>query len=177
VIANGKGRDVQALVRAMQAGATSVVEAGIGEVVAHGAERSTEVFALPSDIAMPCALGGAVDGDEAVKMTAKYVIEGANGPLTPAADEVLASRGVIVVPDIYANAGGVTCSYLEQCQNYAHLQWDEDEVNASVVGTMRAVFKRLHSFSTENQLTYREAAIVLGVKALADAHQLRGLHP
>lgn len=177
VIANGKGLDVQALVRAMHEGATSVVETGIGEVVARGAERSAEVFTLPSDIAMPCALGGAVDTDEASTLAAKYVIEGANGPLTPAADAVLAGRGVVVVPDIYANAGGVTCSYLEQCQNYAHLQWDEDEVNASVVNTMRAVFKRLHSFSTENQLTYREAAIVLGVKALADAHQLRGLHP
>ena len=177
VITNGKGLDVQALVRAMQDGAASVVETGIGEVVARGAERSAEVFTLPSDIAMPCALGGAVDGDEAATLTAKYVIEGANGPLSPAADAVLASRGVIVVPDIYANAGGVTCSYLEQCQNYAHLQWDEDEVNASVVNTMRAVFKRLHAFSAENELTYREAAIVLGVKALADAHQLRGLHP
>jgi glutamate dehydrogenase (NAD(P)+) len=57
------------------------------------------------------------------------------------------------------------------------LQWDEDQVNASVVNTMRAVFKRLHAFSTENGLTYRAAASVLGVKALADAHQLRGLHP
>ena len=177
VIANEKGLDVQALVRAMQSGSTSVVDAGIGEVVARGVERSAEVFTLASDIAMPCALGGAIDENEAVTMTAKYVIEGANGPLTPAADQVLADRGVIVVPDIYANAGGVTCSYLEQCQNYAHLQWDEDEVNASVVNTMRAVFKRLHSFSTENRLTYRSAAIALGVKALADAHQLRGLHP
>ena len=127
--------------------------------------------------APPNAQGMAVDKDEAVSLTAKYVIEGANGPLTPAADEVLNDRGVIVVPDIYANAGGVTCSYLEQCQNYAHLQWDEDEVNASVVNTMRAVFKRLHSFSAENGLNYRKAASVLGVKALADAHQLRGLHP
>jgi glutamate dehydrogenase (NAD(P)+) len=57
------------------------------------------------------------------------------------------------------------------------LQWDEDEVNASVVNTMRAAFKRLHGFATQNGLTYRSAASVLGVKALADAHQLRGLHP
>ncbi|MFZ9706207.1 MAG: Glu/Leu/Phe/Val family dehydrogenase [Ilumatobacteraceae bacterium] len=177
VVASEKGLDVQALVRATQNGVGSVVDAGVGEVIARGVESSTKVFALPSDIAMPCALGGAIDKDEAVSLTAKYVIEGANGPLTPAADEVLNDRAVIVVPDIYANAGGVTCSYLEQCQNYAHLQWDEDEVNASVVNTMRAVFKRLHAFSTENDLNYRKAASVLGVKALADAHQLRGLHP
>ncbi|NDF68844.1 MAG: hypothetical protein EB143_04935 [Actinobacteria bacterium] len=177
VIASEKGLDVQALMHATQSGVGSVVDAGVGEVIARGVKSSAKVFELPSDIAMPCALGGAVDKDEAVSLTAKYVIEGANGPLTPAADEVLNDRGVIVVPDIYANAGGVTCSYLEQCQNYAHLQWDEDEVNASVVNTMRAVFKRLHTFSTENGLTYRAAASVLGVKALADAHQLRGLHP
>jgi glutamate dehydrogenase (NAD(P)+) len=176
VIASEKGLDVQALVRATQSGVTSVVDAGVGEVIARGVQSSTQVFTLPSDIAMPCALGGAIDKDEAVSLTARYVIEGANGPLTPAADDVLNDRGVIV-PDIYANAGGVTCSYLEQCQNYAHLQWDEDEVNASVVNTMRAVFKRLHTFSEENGLTYRAAASVLGVKALADAHRLRGLHP
>ena len=177
VVASDKGLDVQALVRATQSGVTSVVDAGVGEVIARGVQSSTKVFTLPSDIAMPCALGGAIDNDEAASLTARYVIEGANGPLTPAADDVLNDRGVIVVPDIYANAGGVTCSYLEQCQNYAHLQWDEDEVNASVVNTMRAVFKRLHAFSEENGLTYRAAASVLGVKALADAHQLRGLHP
>jgi len=177
VIASEKGLDITALVRATQRGVGSVVDAGVGEVIARGVERSGDVFALPSDIAMPCALGGAVDVREAKSLTARYVIEGANGPLTPAADDVLNDRGVIVVPDIYANAGGVTCSYLEQCQNYAHLQWDEDEVNASVVSTMRSVFKRLHAFSEEHQLSYRRAASVLGVKALADAHQLRGLHP
>ena len=177
VIASEKGIDIDALVHATQRGVGSVVDAGIGEVIARGIERSTDVFGLPSDIAMPCALGGAVDVREAELMTAKYVIEGANGPLTPGADAVLSERGVIIVPDIFANAGGVTCSYLEQCQNFAHLQWDEDEVNASVVATMRAAFKRLHEFSTENHLTYRAAASVLGVKALADAHHLRGLHP
>ena len=177
VIASEKGIDIDALVHATQRGVGSVVDAGVGEVIARGIERSTDVFGLPSDIAMPCALGGAVDVREAGLMTAKYVIEGANGPLTPGADDVLNERGVIIVPDIFANAGGVTCSYLEQCQNFAHLQWDEDEVNASVVATMRSAFKRLHEFSAENRLTYRAAASVLGVKALADAHHLRGLHP
>jgi glutamate dehydrogenase (NAD(P)+) len=177
VIASEKGIDIDALVHATQRGVGSVVDAGVGEVIARGVERSTDVFGLPSDIAMPCALGSAVDVREAGLMTAKFVIEGANGPLTPGADAVLNERGVIIVPDIFANAGGVTCSYLEQCQNFAHLQWDEDEVNASVVATMRSAFKRLHEFSTENHLTYRAAASVLGVKALADAHHLRGLHP
>lgn len=172
VIASEKGLDIPALVLATQRGV-----AGVGEVIARGVERSVDVFTSPSDIAMPCALGDAIDTPQANTLAARIVIEGANGPLTPAANDVLNDRGVIIVPDIYANAGGVTCSYLEQCQNFAHLQWDEDEVNASVVATMRQVFKRLHAFSIENKLTYRTAASVLGVKALADAHQLRGLHP
>lgn len=177
VIADERGIDVKALVLATQRGLGSVVDANVGEVIARGIESSAGVFSLPSDIAMPCALGGAIDTNEARSLTATYVIEGANGPLTPGADDVLNDRGVIVVPDIYANAGGVTCSYLEQCQNYAHLQWDEDEVNASVVSTMQSAFKRLHAFSQEHNLSYRRSASVLGVKALADAHQLRGLHP
>lgn len=177
VITNDKGLDIDALVRAMGDGATSVADTGIGEVVSRGVASSSEVFALNCDIAMPCALGGAIDQLEAQRLSAKYVVEGANGPVTPDGDAILLDRGVIVVPDIYANAGGVTCSYLEQCQNYAHLQWDEDEVNASVISTMRSVFRRLHAFASEHSLPYRDAASVLGVKALADAHQLRGLHP
>jgi glutamate dehydrogenase (NAD(P)+) len=81
------------------------------------------------------------------------------------------------VPDVYANAGGVTCSYLEQCQNFAHLSWDESEVNEKVVSLMQGAFKRLHSFSVDQKLHYRLAASVLGVKTIADSHRMRGLHP
>ena len=73
---------------------------------------------------MPCALGEAVGEAEANGMKARIIVEGANGPLTPTADLILADKGAIVIPDVYANAGGVTCSYLEQCQNFAHLTWD-----------------------------------------------------
>ena len=105
------------------------------------------------------------------------ILEGANGPLTPGADHILADRGVVVIPDVYANAGGVTCSYLEQCQNFAHLTWDEDEVNARVIDLMRAAFEKFYAFAQESGLPYRLAASVLGVKTIADAHRMRGLHP
>jgi glutamate dehydrogenase (NAD(P)+) len=78
---------------------------------------------------------------------------------------------------VYANAGGVTCSYLEQCQNFAHLTWDEDEVNARVIDLMRAAFERFYAFTQESKLPNRLAASVLGVKTIADAHRMRGLHP
>ncbi|MFZ9292466.1 MAG: Glu/Leu/Phe/Val family dehydrogenase, partial [Ilumatobacteraceae bacterium] len=171
------GIDVAALDAAMRAGARSVVETDQGDIVAKGADGSPALFALPADIVMPCALGDAVDARVAATMDARLVVEGANGPLTPDADEVLADKGVVVVPDVYANAGGVTCSYLEQCQNFAHLSWDEDEVNRTVVDLMRGAFRRLHGFATEHAIPYRMAAQVLGMKTIADAHRLRGLHP
>ncbi|NDC26952.1 MAG: Glu/Leu/Phe/Val dehydrogenase, partial [Actinobacteria bacterium] len=154
-----------------------VADCGVGEVVARGEKGSAAVFGLPCDIVMPCALGDAVGEAEAQTITAKLVVEGANGPLTPGADHVLADRGVVVIPDVYANAGGVTCSYLEQCQNFAHLTWDEDEVNARVIDLMRAAFEKFYAFAQESGLPYRLAASVLGVKTIADAHRMRGLHP
>jgi glutamate dehydrogenase (NAD(P)+) len=105
------------------------------------------------------------------------IVEGANGPLTPTADLIMADKGAIIIPDVYANAGGVTCSYLEQCQNFAHLTWDEDEVNARVIDLMRAAFERFYAFAQESKLPNRLAASVLGVKTIADAHRMRGLHP
>ena len=176
-IHDGNGLDLTKIDQAFRDGTRSVADCGIGEVVARGEKGSAAVFGLPCDIVMPCALGDAVGESEAQTITAKLVVEGANGPLTPGADHVLADRGVVVIPDVYANAGGVTCSYLEQCQNFAHLTWDEDEVNARVIDLMRAAFEKFYAFAQESGLPYRLAASVLGVKTIADAHRMRGLHP
>ncbi|MEY2939623.1 MAG: hypothetical protein RIS58_610 [Actinomycetota bacterium] len=176
-IYDDKGLDLTRIDQAFRDGVRSVADCGVGEVVAAGHKGSAAVFGLPCDIVMPCALGDAVGEAEAQSITAKLVVEGANGPLTPGADHVLAERGVVVIPDVYANAGGVTCSYLEQCQNFAHLTWDEDEVNARVIDLMRAAFEKFYAFAQESGLPYRLAASVLGVKTIADAHRMRGLHP
>ena len=171
------GLDIALIDRKMREGAKSVIETGVGEIIGKGVDGSAAIFSVDCDILMPCALGDAVDEHIASQIKAKLVVEGANGPLTPKADEVLTDRGIIVVPDVYANAGGVTCSYLEQCQNFAHLSWDEDEVNEKVISLMQSAFKRLHSFSVEQKLPYRLAASVLGIKTIADSHRMRGLHP
>jgi len=176
-IHSGGGLDLARIDAAIKGGASSVIETGVGDVVAKGKGRSNVVFGLDADIAMPCALGDAVHETEANAMKAKLVVEGANGPLTPTADAILADRGVIIMPDVLANAGGVTCSYLEQCQNFAHLTWDEDDVNARVIELMRAAFNRLYAFADGSNLPYRLATSVLGVKTIADAHRMRGLHP
>ncbi len=171
------GLDLGRIDAALLGGATSVIETGVGDVVAKGVAGSRELFGLDADIAMPCALESAVHDKEAISMKARLVVEGANGPLTPAADEILADNGVIIMPDVLANAGGVTCSYLEQCQNFAHLTWDEDDVNARVTDLMRAAFNRFYTFAETTKLPYRMATTVLGVKTIADAHRMRGLHP
>ena len=176
-IHNPNGIDLATVDRKLREGAKSVVETGAGDVIGKGLDGATKVFFVDCDIVMPCALGDAVDEHIASQIKAKLVVEGANGPLTPKADEVRQDRGIIVVPDIYANAGGVTCSYLEQCQNFAHLSWDEAEVNEKVISLMQGAFKRLHSFSVEQKLPYRLAASVLGIKTIADSHRMRGLHP
>ncbi|MDA0286104.1 MAG: Glu/Leu/Phe/Val dehydrogenase [Actinobacteria bacterium] len=176
-IHNARGLDIAMIDRKMREGARSVTATECGEVLGKGTDGSANIFAVDCDILMPCALGDAVDEKIASQIKAKLVVEGANGPLTPKADDVLLERGIIVVPDVYANAGGVTCSYLEQCQNFAHLSWDEDEVNEKVISLMQSAFKRLHSFSVEQKMPYRLAASVLGVKTIADSHRMRGLHP
>jgi len=176
-IHNANSIDLAMVDRKLREGAKSVVETGAGDVIGKGLDGATKVFFVDCDIVMPCALGDAVDEQIASQIKAKLVVEGANGPLTPKADEVMQDRGIIVVPDVYANAGGVTCSYLEQCQNFAHLSWDEAEVNEKVISLMQGAFKRLHSFSVEQKLPYRLAASVLGIKTIADSHRMRGLHP
>ena len=176
-IHNSNGIDIAQVDSKIREGAKSVIETGAGDLIGNGLAGASSIFAADCDILMPCALGDAVDELIANQIKARLVVEGANGPLTPKADEVLQSRNIIVVPDVYANAGGVTCSYLEQCQNFAHLSWNEDEVNEKVISLMQGAFNRLHSFSTENKLPYRLAASVLGVKTIADSHRMRGLHP
>ncbi len=176
-IHNSNGIDIAQVDSKIREGAKSVIETGAGDLIGNGLAGASSIFAADCDILMPCALGDAVDELIANQIKARLVVEGANGPLTPKADEVLQSRNIIVVPDVYANAGGVTCSYLEQCQNFAHLSWNEDEVNEKVISLMQGAFNRLHSFSTENILPYRLAASVLGVKTIADSHRMRGLHP
>jgi len=176
-IHRGKGLDLGRIDAELRSGAPSVTDTGVGDVVARGISGSRELFGLDADIAMPCALEGAVHDKEALSMKVRLVVEGANGPLTPAADEILADKGVTIIPDVLANAGGVTCSYLEQCQNFAHLTWDEDQVNARVTDLMRAAFNRFYTFAEDSKLPYRLATSVVGVKTIADAHRLRGLHP
>ncbi len=136
-----------------------------------------ELLTLPCDILVPCALGGVIHAGNADYIQARIIAEGANGPTTPQADAVLRGRGVFVVPDILANAGGVTVSYFEWVQNLQNLLWSEQEIAQRLEGIMRGAFAEVHRISRERGVDMRTAALILGIGRVAAAVRLRGIYP
>ncbi|MBK7841244.1 MAG: Glu/Leu/Phe/Val dehydrogenase [Candidatus Obscuribacter sp.] len=136
-----------------------------------------ELLELPCDILVPAALGGQITAENADKLNCKIIVEGANGPTTPEADVILHDKGVIVVPDILANAGGVTVSYFEWVQGMMHLFWSEDEVNQRLEQIMGRACDQVLELSTKSKLRPRMAALRIGVSRIAEAKRLRGLYP
>lgn len=132
---------------------------------------------VPCDILIPAALEQQITAANAGRIQARLVIEGANGPTTPAADDILKERGVLVVPDVLANAGGVTVSYFEWVQDFSSFFWSEDEINARLVRIMKDAFASVWAVAQENQVTLRTAAFIVGCKRILHARELRGLYP
>ncbi|MEX2356273.1 MAG: glutamate dehydrogenase, partial [Thermaerobacterales bacterium] len=120
------------------------------------------------------ALENHITGDNAGRVQAKIVAEAANGPTTTEGDEILAERGVYVIPDVLANAGGVTVSYFEWVQNLTNLYWSEEEVNGRLERQMVDAFDSVHDMHTAKQVTMRDAAYMVAVKRLADTMAVRG---
>jgi glutamate dehydrogenase (NAD(P)+) len=133
------------------------------------------VLAADCDILIPAALGGVLTRETAGDVRAKIVVEGANGPTDPEADEILFAKGVHVLPDIYANAGGVTVSYFEWVQNIQHHYWDEDRVNSELARIMRAAFADLWDMARSRRCDLRTAAYLVAVARVAKATALRGV--
>jgi glutamate dehydrogenase (NAD(P)+) len=128
------------------------------------------------DILIPAALENQVRGDNAVKISKKVrlIAEGANGPTTPEADEVLKKNGTFVVPDFLANAGGVTCSYFEQVQSNMNYYWERDEVLSKLDVKMTSAFNAVHDVATRQKLFMRDAAYVVAINRVAQACRDRG---
>ena len=128
------------------------------------------------DILIPAALENQIRGDNAEKIGQKvrFVAEGANGPTTPEADEVLKKRGVFVIPDFLANAGGVTCSYFEQVQSNMNYFWERDEVLTKLDQKMTSAFNAVHEVSNKQKLYMRDAAYVVAINRVARACRDRG---
>jgi glutamate dehydrogenase (NAD(P)+) len=136
---------------------------------------SEEVLGADCEVLIPAALGGVLTKANAAEIRARIVVEGANGPTTPEADEVLEKRGVLVVPDILANAGGVTVSYFEWVQNLQHLTWDEDRVNAELERIIKDSYERIAQISRTRKIPLRTAAFILAIGRVGKATVLRGI--
>jgi glutamate dehydrogenase (NAD(P)+) len=134
-----------------------------------------EIFSLDCDILMPAAIGGVLTADNAGDVKAGMVLEAANGPTTPEADEILESRGITCVPDIYANAGGVTVSYFEWVQNVQNYRWNEERVNQELERHMVEGFANLCEVRQELDCSLRTAAFALAVRRVKTATDMRGL--
>ena len=133
-----------------------------------------ELLATPCDLLVPAALGGMIHAGNADSVAAKLIVEGANGPTTPAADELLMDKGVTIVPDLLANAGGVVVSYLEWVQNLQHFSWDEPAINDRLAQTMRRAYGEVLARAEVERSSLRVAAFALGIERVVEAARTRG---
>ncbi len=144
-----------------------------------GTDRLTneELLELECDVLVPCALENVITAHNAPRIKAKVIAEGANGPTTPEADEILYDRSIFVVPDVLANAGGVTVSYFEWVQGLQFFFWSEREINVQLREIMVRSFNDVLRISEEKKVDMRVAAYILAIRRVADATMIRGIYP
>lgn len=135
-----------------------------------------ELLTLDVDVLVPAGKEDQIDGEIAETLGARIVAEGANGPTLPEADDVLADKDVLVIPDILANAGGVTASYFEWVQNRQGFFWTEEDVNRRLDRMMRKAFDNVYATAVEHDVSLRIGAYVLGVRRVAEALRMRGIY-
>jgi glutamate dehydrogenase (NAD(P)+) len=144
-----------------------------------GADTLTnaELLEQPCDVLIPAAVGSQIHQNNAARIRASIVAEGANGPTTPEGDRILRERGVTVIPDILANAGGVVVSYFEWVQGLQYYFWRETEIIARLQEVMTRAFNRVWASASKEGVDLRTAALMEGVRRVAEAHKVRGLYP
>jgi glutamate dehydrogenase (NAD(P)+) len=133
-----------------------------------------ELLDIDCEVLIPAALGGMIHKGNADRINCKLIVEGANSPTTPAADDLLADKGVFVVPDVMANAGGVIVSYFEWVQNLQHFRWEESEVNERLGDIMRAAYRTVAERAQNDDVPMRVAAYSTGIERVLEAARLRG---
>jgi glutamate dehydrogenase (NAD(P)+) len=167
-IRNDNGIDAEELHRHVQEGGQ------LGEFAAAESISNDQLVEIPCDLFIPAALGGMIHEGNAGRMQCKVLLEGANSPTTPAAEEILLADGVHVIPDVIANAGGVVCSYFEWVQNLQHVRWTEKEVNDKLGDIMRRGYREVCARAAQDKIPLREAAFVVGIERVVDASRARG---
>ena len=138
---------------------------------------SAELLETACDVLVPAALENQLTEQNAARIQARVIVEGANGPTTPAADEIFNRRGIMVVPDILANAGGVTVSYFEWVQGLQSFFWGEQDVNHRLEQIMVSAFDQVYNLAQQRRISLRLAAYLLAVRRVADANIIRGIYP
>jgi len=136
---------------------------------------NTEIWTIPCDWLVPAALGGVITREtNARAIDCKVVVEGANEPTTPIADRILEERGIPVIPDFLANAGGVTVSYYEWAQNLQQYRWTHEQVNRELQATLTKAYVGVRDLAKQKGVTFRTAAYAIALQRVAEAERLRG---
>ncbi|MGC8784429.1 MAG: Glu/Leu/Phe/Val family dehydrogenase [Armatimonadota bacterium] len=169
---NPKGLDVPVLLKHCIRREGTLPQYAEGEVITNA-----EMLELPCDFLVPAALGNQITSENAERIKARVIIEGANGPTTPEADRILNEAGVFLVPDILANAGGVIVSYFEWVQDLQSFFWSEDEVNQKLERVLISAFDEVVRTAKTRKVDMRTAAYIIGVGRVADAIVTRGIYP
>lgn len=150
---------------------------GVGGFTGADAIANDDFWKIRSDVLIPAALEGQINKERAEGLQTRIVLEGANGPTTPDGDQVLADRGIIVVPDVIANSGGVTVSYFEWVQDFSSFFWTEDEINVRLDKIITGAFKHIWEISEQHRIPLRTAAFVVACTRVLQAREERGLYP
>jgi glutamate dehydrogenase (NAD(P)+) len=169
---NAMGLNPAAMLRALRGGMESVVGYPGTDAISN-----EELIELDVDVLVPAALESVIHDGNADRVKARFIVEGANGPTTPDADEILEAKGVVVVPDILANSGGVAVSYFEWVQDLQAYAWSESEVNDRLASILESAYAEVAALAQEYGVSLRTAAQMIGVGRVAEAHRTRGLYP
>jgi len=170
-IYNGAGLEVEKLIAQKSEDGTVAGFPGSESIAPE------ELLAVDCDILVPAALGGQITAANAGSIKAKLVAEAANGPTTPEADEIFQRNGVIMLPDILANAGGVVCSYFEWVQCLQKFSWSENQVCHNLSDFMKKAFHAVYQIAQERKVDMRTAALMLAISRVAEATKVRGIYP
>ena len=168
-VANPEGLDIPRLVEHAKRTRTVAGFPGCDAIT------NEDLLVLGVDVLVPAALGAVITDANARDVRARIVLEAANAPTTPKADEILAQRGVTVLPDIYVNAGGVTVSYFEWAQNIQQFMWEEDKITTELQRHMREAYATLARLVRERSVSFRTAAFILAIGRVGRATVLRGV--
>ena len=168
---NAKGLDVAKVITASRS------TGGLPSLAGADVISGDDFWNVESDVLIPAALEGQITAERARKLKTGFVIEGANGPTMPEADEILEDRGITVVPDVIANAGGVTVSYFEWVQDFSSFFWTEEEIERRLENILLPAFHNIWDLHLEQKVTLRTAAFIIACRRVLQARSLRGIYP